>query len=104
MLKIVRYITLNKRSLCHRLLVSHLPATSFLAKRYIKTRNYQVSKKVVHEYSCHPNINNLCIVTGITILIDTLRCLKEAKTMDMILGLSVNLNIVSLFSVTYDHN
>ena len=40
------------------------------------------------------------MVTGIIILIVSLRYLKEAKTMDMILGLSVNLNIVSLFSVT----
>ena len=38
---------------------------------------------------------------GIIILIGSLRCLKEAKTMDMILGLSVNLNTVPLFSVTY---
>ena len=41
------------------------------------------------------------IVTGIIILIGSFRSLKETKTMDMILGLSVNLNIVSLFSVTY---
>ena len=38
---------------------------------------------------------------GIIILIGSLRFLKGAKTIDMILGLSVNLNIVSLFSVTY---
>ena len=41
------------------------------------------------------------IMTGLIILIGSLRCLKEAEAMDMILGLSVNLNIVSLFSVTY---
>ena len=47
-------------------------------------------------------IQTICgIVTGIIILIGSLRCLKEVKTMDMILGLSVNFNIVSLFSVTY---
>ena len=40
-------------------------------------------------------------MTGIIILIGSLRSLKEAKTMDMILGLNVNLNIVSLFPVTY---
>ena len=39
-------------------------------------------------------------MTGIIIRNGSLRCLKESKTMDMILGLSVNLNIVSLFSVT----
>ena len=39
-------------------------------------------------------------MTGIIILIDIFRCLKEAETMDMTLGLSVNLNIGSLFSAT----
>ena len=34
-------------------------------------------------------------------MFSSLRCLKEAKTMDMILGLSVNLHLVSLFSVTF---
>ena len=33
--------------------------------------------------------------------IGSLRCLREAKTMDMILLLSVNLKLVSLYSVTY---
>ena len=41
------------------------------------------------------------MMTSIIILIGSLRCLKEAQTMDMILGLNVNLNLVSLFSVTY---
>ena len=35
-------------------------------------------------------------VTGILILIGILRCLKEAKTMDMILGINVNFKIVFL--------
>ena len=47
-------------------------------------------------------IYTICgIVTGIIILIRSLRCLKKAKTMDMILGLSVNVNMVSLFSVMW---
>ena len=41
------------------------------------------------------------IVTVIVILIGSLRCLKETKTMDMVLGFSLNFNIFSLFSVTY---
>ena len=36
-------------------------------------------------------------MTGMIILIGSLRCLKEAKSMDMILVLSVNFNIVSFF-------
>ena len=39
-------------------------------------------------------------MTGIIIPIGSLRFLKEAKSMDMILDLSVNFNIVFLFSVT----
>ena len=34
-------------------------------------------------------------------MIGSFRCLKEAKRVDIILGLSLNLNIVSLFSVTH---
>ena len=72
----------------------------------IQPRNYQVSKKVVHEIKFGDiaviQIQTICgIVTVIIILIDSLRCLKEAKAMDMILGVSVNFNIVSLFSITY---
>ena len=36
-------------------------------------------------YSCHANINNLWYHESLLILIRSLRCLKEAKTMDMIL-------------------
>ena len=39
------------------------------------------------------------IVTGVIILICSLRCSKKVKTMDMIQ--SVNLNIISLFSAIY---
>ena len=47
-------------------------------------------------------IYTMCgIETGIIILIGSLRCLKKAKTTDKILGLSVNLILFSLFSVTY---
>ena len=47
-------------------------------------------------------IQTICgIVTFIIILIGSFRCLKEAKVMDMIRGISVNFKIVSLFSVTY---
>ena len=38
------------------------------------------------------------IVTGILILIGSLRCLKEAKTIDMILGKSKLQNIFLIFS------
>ena len=52
----------------------------------IQPRNYQVSKRVVHEIKFRDitviQIEKICgIVTGIIILIGSLRCLKEAKTM-----------------------
>ena len=47
----------------------------------IQRRNYQVSKEVVYEYSCHANITFFRMshryLNG---------CLKEAETLDMILG------------------
>ena len=37
------------------------------------------------EISCHANINNLqCRVTGILILISSLGCLKEVKTIEIV--------------------
>ena len=77
-----------------------------LSREQIQLCNYSVSKKVAHEIKfgdiADMHIYTICgIVSGILILIGSLRCLKEAKTMDMVLGLSVNFKIVSLFSVTY---
>ena len=55
-----------------------------LKLKKVQPPNYQVNKKVVHEIEFGDIIvmqlkTICCIVTGIIILIDSLRCLKEAK-------------------------
>ena len=64
---------------------------SVILKRYLQPCNYQVSKNIVNEIKFGDiavlKIQTICSrVTGILILIGSLGCLKEVKTMDMILG------------------
>ena len=62
----------------------------FLLFLILQPCNYQLSKSIVHEIKFGDiavmQIYRICSrVTGILILIDSLGCLKEVKTMDMIL-------------------
>ena len=59
---------------------------------HLQRRNYQISKEIVHELKFGDiavmQIQTICnIATGFFLtLIGRLECLKEAKTMDIILG------------------
>ena len=67
--------------------------------------HYQVSKKVVHEIkfgdSCYENLNYLWCSDRYFNTDWQFEMFKISKTMNMVLGLNVNLKLVSLFSVTY---
>ena len=67
---------------------------------YLPTRNYRLSKEVVHELKFGAVAvmltNNLQYSDRHFNTDGSLRCLKEAKTMDMILGINVNFKIVFL--------
>ena len=55
----------------------------------------RLAKKKITNSTLAVQVSTICsIVTDILILIDSSKCLKDAKTMDMVFGINVNFKIV----------
>ena len=73
----------------------HVPAhdsLGFKNKSFVQLCNYQVSKSIVHEFK----FGDIAIIL---ILIGSLRCLKEVKTMDMIVFFLIFSNICCRYTL-----